>query len=190
MADKPFNSTEPTETEESAQAEAFKKPATPDLNPKSFTAADFAAWLAGVTPIRETVTIYADGNAQAEISRLALAEATAPEGEREKIAAELEARYADLIATGMEFVVEGRSSTWVGRFIDKTKEDGVTEPLEATLRQIAAQIVSPPGVTHEAIKALSDGGREADVNRLAEAVLKANEGALRIDPRFLPKASA
>lgn len=204
MADQPFNSTKPPERDDEQKpaadfnappaAEAFTKPETPALDAKKF---NFAAWLHGVTPIRETVTIFADGHAQAEISRLAYLEAIAPDdngthsepSERQKIVNRLRDLYAAVIDSGMDFVIEGRNSTWVSTFAEQAKADGITDPLEVTLRQIAAQIVSPEGVSYDGLKALHES-REQEVNRLAEAVLKANSESLRVDPRFLPTASA
>lgn len=175
-----------------ALGEAFVKPESESAlaEPKGLEPRDFgfAAWLSGVTPVRETVTIYPDGHSQAEISKLAKLEAGAPKGERAALAEQLRDLYAKRIASGMDFVLEGRTATWVKDFHEKAKAEGVTDPIEVTLRQIAAQLVAPEGVTADHLRQIWNV-READVDALAEAALTVNRAKLGIDPRFLPGAS-
>lgn len=147
---------------------------------------DFAAWLAGVTPVRRRLTIYGRGDLQAEIDELSQAEALALGAEREALVERLVKLTAELKASAITIEVEGRTSTWVTKMAAELREAGV-EGEDIDFALIAAQSVSPR-LTVDQVRALRET-REAEVLRLANVVADANNRVVTLDPRFLHAAS-
>lgn len=167
-------------------ADAFVKAETPTLTPEKF---DFAAWVAGATPIRKSVTIYADGQVQAEIDVLKQREAMLPAGdERESVRAHLVELYRRVQASAATFVLEGRTSEWVQQKAKELKKADIPDDI-AGLHIAAAQIISPDGVTADGLHALAQVNEQA-VNELMRAAVEVNTRPIGLDPRFLPGASA
>lgn len=152
---------------------------TPDtpLAPETF---DLSAWVRGVQPTRRSVIVYQRPDLLAEIDTLTAREAVAPKGEREGLAERAADVTQQLRESAVTFVVEGRTSAWVKEFTAENRDQDATNE---TLRQLAAQIVEPSGVTFEMVRALADV-TEPQVVKLVEAMLAANSSAPRIDPRF------
>lgn len=158
---------------------------SPELEPESF---DFVAWLAGATPIRKSVTIYADGAAQAKVDQLLHREAMLPAGtERDAVRRELVDLHRRIEHSAATFVIEGRTSDWISATAKALKKDKVPDDM-AGLHLTAAQIVSPEGVTAEGLQKLSQVNEPA-VNQIMRAAIDANTRPIGLDPRFLPAAS-
>lgn len=144
---------------------------------------DLARWVAGVVPTRRSETVYQRADLLAEIDRIAAAEAVAPKGQRAALVEQATALTDQLRASGVTFVVEGRTSSWVLDTETRLKAQGVTDSTDVLLHQLAEQIVEPAGVTFEMLRRLADVA-EPQVVRLVTAMTAANSAAPRIDPRF------
>lgn len=167
-------------------ADAFVKPETPKLTPETF---NFDAWLDGITPIRRSVTVYGDGHTQAEIDELTRREAALPAGdERGHVRARLAELTQQIADSAVVFVIEGRTQDWVSQQVKALKADKVPDDI-AGLHITAAQIVSPEGVTAEALHRIAQINEPA-VNEIMRAAIEANTRPVGLDPRFLPSASA
>lgn len=144
---------------------------------------DLSKWVAGVLPTRRSATLYQRADLLAEIDRVVAAEAVAPKGERADLAARAAELTEELRASGVLFVVEGRTSSWAQDHAARLKDAGVTDATDVLLHQLAAQIVEPAGVTFEMLKRLAEVA-EPQVSKLWSQALEANNAAPRIDPRF------
>ena len=153
-------------------------------DPKSF---DLAGWIAGVRPVRRRVPVYGRGDLQAPIDELSAREALATGDRQKTLRQQLEALTDELQESVVVFEIEGRTSTWLAQFHADLKDAGVTDPTEASIRQLAAQIVTPQ-VTYEDLRALADV-RDQEVMRLMSAAGQANSQPVTLDPRFLRGAS-
>lgn len=149
------------------------------ITPETF---DLAAWIAGVTPVQRTVTIYARGDLFADLSAL---ETRYDEAKRSANVDDMRALkeqmrdVADQIrASALDITVQGRSAEWVQRFRKDMDERGVDGD-QATLEQLAAQITSPAGLTVDMLATLRDR-IEPQVVSLVQAVATVNTQAPRI----------
>ncbi len=152
---------------------------TETVTPETF---DLAAWIAGVTPVQRTVTIYARGDLFADLSAL---ETRYDEAKRSANVDDMRALkeqmrdVADQIrASALDITVQGRSAEWVQRFRKDMDERGVDGD-QATLEQLAAQITSPAGLTVDMLATLRDR-IEPQVVSLVQAVATVNTQAPRI----------
>lgn len=153
-------------------------PDTP-VTPETF---DLAAWIAGVTPVQRTVTLYARGDLFADLSAL---ETRYDEAKRAANVDDMRAikeqmhEVADQIkASALDITVQGRSAEWVQRFRKDCEDRGVDGD-QATLEQLAAQITSPEGLTVDMLATLRDR-IEPQVVALVQAVATVNTQAPRI----------
>lgn len=149
------------------------------VTPETF---DLAAWIAGVTPVQRTVTLYARGDLFADLSAL---ETRYEEAKRAANVDDMRAlkeqmrEVADQIrASALDITVQGRSADWVQRFRADLKERGVDGD-QATLEQLAAQITAPEGLTVDMLATLRDR-IEPQVVALVQAVATVNTQAPRI----------
>lgn len=149
------------------------------VTPETF---DLAAWIAGVTPVQRTVTIYARGDLFADLSAM---ETRYDEAKRSANVDDMRAlkeqmrEVADRIkASALDITVQGRSAEWVQRFRKDMDERGVDGD-QATLEQLAAQITSPAGLTVDMLATLRDR-IEPQVVALVQAVATVNTQAPRI----------
>lgn len=140
-------------------------------------------WVQGVLPTRRSVTVYQRPDLLAQIDELAAREAVARREDREALVEQAVALTGHLRASGVQFVIEGRTSSWI---IDHDKAltgRGVKDDTDILLHRLAAQIVEPAGVTFEHLKALAEV-TEPQVIKLVEAMTAANSSAPQINPRF------
>lgn len=153
---------------------------------------DFTAWVAGVKPTRRSVKIYGRADLIAVIDELGDALAVAVEAakdpeaslaERDDVArleADLERAYADFTASGIRVVIEGRSEEWLESTKKQLEAKGVTDGVDISLHQLAQQVVSPAGVTADALKALREKS-EPQIRKLLTAWTFANNQPVAID---------
>lgn len=143
------------------------------VTPETF---DLAAWIAGVTPVQRTVTLYARGDLFADLSAL---ETRYDEAKRAANVDDMRAlkeqmrEVADQIrASALDITVQGRSADWVQRFRKDCEERGLDGD-QATLEQLAAQITAPEGLTVDMLATLRDR-IEPQVVALVQAVATVN----------------
>lgn len=143
------------------------------VTPETF---DLAAWIAGVTPVQRTVTLYARGDLFAALSAL---ESRYDEAKRAANVDDMRAlkeqmhEVADQIrASALDVTVQGRSVDWVQRFRKDMEERGLDSD-RATLEQLAAQITAPEGLTVDMLATLRDR-IEPQVVALVQAVATVN----------------
>lgn len=149
------------------------------ITPEAF---DLAAWIAGVTPVQRTVTLYARGDLFADLSVL---ESRYDEAKRAANVDDMRAlkermrEVADQIrASALDVTVQGRSVDWVQRFRKDMEARGLDSD-QATLEQLAEQITAPEGLTVAMLATLRDR-IEPQVVALVQAVAAVNTQAPRI----------
>lgn len=149
------------------------------ITPETF---DLAAWIAGVTPVRRTVTLYARGDLFADLSALETryeeAKRAANVDDMRGIKEQMREVADQIRASALDITVQGRSADWVQRFRADLKERGVDGD-QATLEQLAAQITAPEGLTVAMLDTLRDR-IEPQVVALVQAVATVNTQAPRI----------
>lgn len=152
---------------------------TPDVGePEHF---DLGAFIAGVRPTRRSVRLYARADLIGDLERIAERIDSLPDGaEVDGLVAEAVRLQAEFEASGVWFTVEKRSSEWVEHFRrDAAARLGVSDEtaegrIVLLLHQLAAQIVTPVGVTYAHVRALMDSN-EGELNKLVVALTAANE---------------
>lgn len=149
------------------------------ITPETF---DLAAWIAGVTPVERTVTVYAHGHLFAVLSALEAEynEAKAAVNVDDMRAAKDKMRTVanQIRETALDITVQGRSNDWVQRFRANCEERGLDGD-ETTLEQLAAQIIEPEGITPAMLATMRDR-IEPQVVALLQAVAAVNTQAPRI----------
>ena len=149
------------------------------VTPETF---DLAAWIAGVTPVRRTVTLYARGDLFADLSALETryeeAKRAANVDDMRGIKEQMREVADQIRASALDITVQGRSAEWVQRFRADLKERGIDGD-QATLEQLAAQITAPEGLTVDMLATLRDR-IEPQVVALVQAVATVNTQAPRI----------
>ena len=149
------------------------------VTPETF---DLAAWIAGVTPVQRTITIYARGDLFADLSSLETrydeAKRAANVDDMRALKAQMRHVADQIKASALDITVQGRSADWVQRFRADLKERGVDGD-QATLEQLAAQITAPEGLTVDMLATLRDR-IEPQVVALVQAVATVNTQAPRI----------
>jgi len=151
--------------------------ATEEQDPKTF---DFAAFVAGMRPVRRAVTIYARGDLAAErdllVSRLREAEdAQAPAKVRAELKKQLKAVTDEISSQAIDLVIEGRTDEWKKRLNAALVEDGVTDVTVRTSYIIAEQVVQPEGVTGELLEQIRKVS-EPQWSRMTFTAADANKG--------------
>lgn len=155
-----------------------------DLNPKAFDVAD---WLAGVQPVRRSHTMHARADLVAQVDELAALEMVTHASQRAPIVAEAVELTEQIKASGITFVVEGKTATWETAFRKTLDEAGIKDNVERSLRQMAAQVVEPT-VTYDDLAFLAEH-REAELARMLDLMTEANHRPVGLNPRFLRGAS-
>lgn len=149
------------------------------VTPETF---DLAAWIAGVTPVQRTVTLYARGDLFADLSALENrydeAKRAANVDDMRGIKEQMREVAARIKASALDITVQGRSADWVQRFRKDCEDRGVDGD-QATLEQLAAQITAPEGLTVDMLATLRDR-IEPQVVALVQAVATVNTRAPRI----------
>lgn len=157
MADMALTHTQPTET----------------VTPETF---DLAAWIAGVTPVQRTVTLYARGDLFADLSALETrydeAKRAAGVDDMRTLKEQMREVAAQIRASALDITVQGRSADWVQQFRKECEQRGIDGD-QATLEQLAAQITSPQGLTVDMLATLRDR-IEPQVVALVQAVATVN----------------
>ena len=152
---------------------------TETVTPETF---DLAAWIAGVTPVERTVTLYARGDLFAALSALETrydeAKRAANVDDMRDLKDKMREVADQIKASALDITVQGRSADWVQRFRKDMDERGVDGD-QATLEQLAAQITSPEGLTVDMLATLRDR-IEPQVVALVQAVATVNTQAPRI----------
>lgn len=149
------------------------------ITPETF---DLAAWIAGVTPVERTVTVYAHGHLFAVLSALESeyneAKAAVNVDDMRDAKDKMRTVANQIRASALDITVQGRSADWVQRF-RKDCEDRGLDGDETTLEQLAAQVVTPEGITPAMLATLRDRV-EPQVVALLQAVAAVNTQAPRI----------
>lgn len=149
------------------------------ITPETF---DLAAWIAGVTPVERTVTVYAHGHLFAVLSALEAeyneAKAAVNVDDMRDAKAKMRTVANQIRASALDITVQGRSADWVQRF-RKDCEDRGLDGDETTLEQLAAQIIAPEGIT-PAMLATLRARIEPQVVALLQAVAAVNTQTPRI----------
>lgn len=149
------------------------------VTPETF---DLAAWIAGVTPVQRTVTLYARGDLFADLSALENrydeAKRAANVDDMRVLKEQMREVAARIKASALDITVQGRSADWVQRFRKDCEDRGVDGD-QATLEQLAAQITAPEGLTVDMLATLRDR-IEPQVVALVQAVATVNTQAPRI----------
>ena len=145
----------------------------PPFTPQTFGR---AAWIAGVTPVQRTVTLYARGDLFADLSALETrydeAKRAANVDDMRDIKAQMREVADQIRASALDITVQGRSAEWVQRFRKDMDERGIDGD-QATLEQLAAQITAPEGLTVNMLATLRDR-IEPQVVALVQAVATVN----------------
>lgn len=157
---------------------------TGPVTPEDF---DVEAFLAGMRPTRRSVKLYPSAHLVGRMEEIAgLIEAADPDASVDDLIDEFEACKA-AFRDGQWWTVEKRSSEWINRFradaakalgldvkaLDDPEQDLNEQRAEVVLRQVAAQVVVPSGVTYETLRAMIETN-EGEVNKLIVAVEFAN----------------
>jgi hypothetical protein len=149
------------------------------ITPETF---DLAAWIAGVTPVERTVTVYAHGHLFAVLSALEAeyneAKAAVNVDDMRDAKDKMRTVANQIRASALDITVQGRSADWVQRF-RKDCEDRGLDGDETTLEQLAAQIIAPEGIT-PAMLATLRARIEPQVVALLQAVAAVNTQTPRI----------
>lgn len=150
---------------------------------------DLAGFMLGVRPTRRAVQLFPHAHLIARLEQLAARIDAAPEGaDVDDLIAEFE-QVKDQFEAGIWFEVEKRSSEWVTRFEDdlvrelhlvkKPRGGGQkpqlseTDQTTVTLHRLAAQIVSPAGVTYEMLRQMLEHN-EGELAKLMVCMTMAN----------------
>lgn len=159
---------------------------------------DFQSWLEGVRPTRRAVRLYARadliGRMEEIAGEAAEAENRGDSDALEALVDEMESLREAFDASARWFVVEARSPEWVDDFHRvrardmgiKKGEPGERQKQQILLEQLAEQIVTPTGVTAEALAVMLDRAA-GEVNKLIVAMTFANQqvadsaGVLKLD---------
>ena len=159
---------------------------------------DFQSWLEGVRPTRRAVRLYARADLIGRMEEVAGEAADAEKlGDSDALAGlvdEMETLRETFDASARWFVVEARSPEWVDDFHRirardmgiKKGEPGERQKQQILLEQLAEQIVTPTGVTAEALAVMLDRAA-GEVNKLIVAMTFANQqvadsaGVLKLD---------
>lgn len=146
------------------------------ITPETF---DLAAWIAGVTPVERTVTVYAHGHLFAVLSALESeyneAKAAVNVDDMRDAKDKMRTVANQIRASALDITVQGRSADWVQRFRKDAEERGLDSD-ETTLEQLAAQIIAPEGITPAMLATLRDRV-EPQVVALLQAVATVNTQA-------------
>lgn len=149
------------------------------ITPETF---DLTAWIAGVTPVERTVTVYAHGHLFAVLSALESeyneAKAAVNVDDMRDAKDKMRTVANQIRETALDITVQGRSADWVQRFRKSCEERGLDSD-ETTLEQLAAQIIAPEGITPSMLATLRDR-IEPQVVALLQAVAAVNTQAPRI----------
>lgn len=159
---------------------------TPEVDAATF---DLNAWIAGVQPTVRSVTLYQRADLLAEVDelerRIKVAEraqaGAGPEDEDELDGGDdvesLRARLTEVLqqwsSSAVTFRVQGRTDEWREQKKKELIRQGIKDETEITLRQVAASIVSPAGVTYEHLAHLNEVA-QAQVKMLVVAWSMAN----------------
>ena len=154
----------------------------------SETNPDLWAWVQGVRPTRRSATVYARFDLQARLDELA--ELIPRLSGDQQAAAEAEASelQAEIMASGLTFIFEGRSQSWMQQFVEDMKARGVTESEDILLAQMAAQCVTPEGVTADVFRQIAEM-QPVQFATVVTALVDANTTTPHANPLFLAKSS-
>ena len=159
---------------------------------------DFQDWLEGVRPTRRAVRLYARADLIGRMEEIAGEAADAEKlGDSDALAGlvdEMETLRETFDASAHWFVVEARSPEWVDDFHRirardmgvRKGEPGERQKQQILLEQLAEQIVTPTGVTAEALAVMLDRSA-GELNKLIVAMTFANQqvadsaGVLKLD---------
>ena len=159
---------------------------------------DFQDWLEGVRPTRRAVRLYARADLIGRMEEIAGEAADAEKlGDSDALAGlvdEMETLRETFDASAHWFVVEARSPEWVDDFHRirardmgvRKGEPGERQKQQILLEQLAEQIVTPSGVTAEALAVMLDRSA-GELNKLIVAMTFANQqvadsaGVLKLD---------
>ena len=159
---------------------------------------DFQDWLEGVRPTRRAVRLYARADLIGRMEEIAGEAADAEKlGDSDTLAGlvdEMETLRETFDASARWFVVEARSPEWEDDFHRvrardmgiKKGEPGERQQQQILLEQLAEQIVTPSGVTAEALAVMLDRAA-GELNKLIVAMTFANQqvadsaGVLKLD---------
>lgn len=157
-------------------------------NEPSETNPDLWAWVQGVRPTRRAAVVYARFDLQARLDELA--ELIPRLSGDQQSAAETEASelQAEILASGMTFTFEGRSQSWMQQFVEDLKAQGVTESEDILLAQMAAQCVTPEGVTVDLFRQIAEM-QPVQFATVVSTLVDANTATPHANPFFLAKSS-
>lgn len=125
------------------------RPVSPDQE-STTTSADLTAFLAGIRPIRRAVTLYARGDLLAEVEVLQAKLSTLGPREHQETLDKIAQLQAEMDASAIDVVVEGRSESWRQDQLEKLRAKGLSD-FEIGCALTCAQIVSPPGFTPDVL---------------------------------------
>ena len=149
---------------------------TAQPTPETF---DLTAWMEGLAPTKRACTIYARADLLAEKIRIAERagqEATPLREQFLKLKSEVE-------ASALDIVVRAWSQTRIKRNAQALKEEGITDPDEVGLHQIAQQIESPTGFGVDQLRKLNEISPQ-QASLIAATVVSANQGAVEVKIPF------
>jgi len=169
---------------------------TPELDPATF---DLNAWIGGVTPTVRAVTLYQRTDLLGEVDalqrELRIAESI-PDEDRgmtdegpETIRRRLEQVAREFEASALTVKVQGRSDPHREQITKRLKKQGIDDPREVNLHQLADAVVEPAGMTVEFLRHLGDVA-EAQLKLLFAAASLASFEAPRVDVPFSSRSSA
>ena len=150
---------------------------------------DLAEFVAGVRPTRRAVQIFPLGHLIAQLEEIeAQIDAAGDDDDVDDLVDEFE-RIRDQFRDGVWFEIEKRSAEWVKKFdkdvekrlglVRKPKGGGMRPELSeddlttVTLHRLAAQIVTPDGMTYDLLTRMLEGN-EGEVAKLMQCMTQAN----------------
>lgn len=147
------------------------EPTDEALNVDTF---DLAGWMAGFHPLTRSCTVYGRPDLLAIIDTVAdRAKLAKQQGEDVEALRERAREAAKQIeASAMVFTAQAWSDEKVAAHKAELEKAGITEP-EISYHMVAAQIISPAGITAELLKQIEEYSPQ-QAALIAQTVLKAN----------------
>ena len=144
---------------------------------------DLAEWLSGVRVARKSVILYARPDLMAEIDHCSELEIKTRGAQSDGYRSRAIELTEQLVQSGMEFVVEARSTAWQTQFHKSLDKRGIKDPTVRSFHQLAAQVVQPAGLDADDVAMLEEAS-PGQVAKLATAMIEVNNNAPIINPRF------
>ena len=155
---------------------------TAQPTPETF---DLTAWMEGLAPTKRACTIYARADLLSQLDLLAekIRRAERAGQEATPLREQFLKLKSEVEASALDIVVRAWSQTRIKRNAQALKEEGITDPDEVGLHQIAQQIESPTGFGVDQLRKLNEISPQ-QASLIAATVVSANQGAVEVKIPF------